>query len=169
VGELHSLSFGPSPVVIRGLLRPRLTSRPGSTPSPFQAQGEISPGKNAFLHRATAGFTPPPLGHKSFADCCPLALVGTASYPVLVHRPAVSLLASSPRSVTLPQLRLTSLAVTSSRWDSHPQERAHAGRTARPGLCPGPTKGEAFGIHLLMGSKGLPALGGFGQSPTLLA
>ncbi len=27
--------------------------------SPFQAQGEISPGKNAILPRTTAGFTPP--------------------------------------------------------------------------------------------------------------
>ena len=27
------------------------------------------------------------------------------------------------------QLRFTSLAVTSSWWDSHPQEDAHAGRT----------------------------------------
>ncbi len=41
------------------LLRPLLTSRPGSAPSPFQAQGEISPGKSAILPRATAGFTPP--------------------------------------------------------------------------------------------------------------
>lgn len=82
----HSSSFGPSPRI--RLLRPLLTSRSGSTPSPFQAQGEISPGKNAFLHRTTAGSTPPPLGHESFAVHGPLALV-TASYPVLVHRHAV--------------------------------------------------------------------------------
>ena len=54
--------------------------------SPFQAQGEISPGKNTLLHRTTAGFTPPPLGHKSFAAYCPLALLSSAFYPVLVHR-----------------------------------------------------------------------------------
>lgn len=83
----HSSSFGPSPRI--RLLQPLLTSRSGSTPSPFQAQGEISPGKNAFLHRTTAGSTPPPLGHESFAVHGPLALVGTASYPVLVHRHAV--------------------------------------------------------------------------------
>ncbi|WP_207462235.1 hypothetical protein, partial [Azospirillum sp. SYSU D00513] len=29
----------------------------------------------------------------------------------------------------LPQLRFTSLAVISLRWDLHPQENAHAGRT----------------------------------------
>ncbi len=41
------------------------------------------------------------------------ALVGTALYPVLVHRPADSIHASSPQSVTLMQLRFTSLTVTS--------------------------------------------------------
>ena len=68
------------------LLWPLLTSRSGSAPSPFQAQGEISPGKNALLHRTTAGFTPLRLGHESFAASCPLALLGSAFYPVLVHR-----------------------------------------------------------------------------------
>ena len=71
----------------RQLVRPLLTSRSGSTPSPFQAQGEISPGKNALLHCTAAGFTSPPLGHKSFAVSCPLALVGNAFYPVLVIGP----------------------------------------------------------------------------------
>jgi hypothetical protein len=112
----------------RSLLRPRLTSRAGSTPSPFQAQGEISLGKNALLHRTTAGSTPLPIGHKSFAVHCPLALVGRAFYPVLVHQPGASLHASSPHSVALIQSRLASFAMTSSRWDSHPQECAHAGR-----------------------------------------
>ena len=41
------------------LLRPLLTSRSASSASPFQAQGEISPGKNTILHRTTAGFTTP--------------------------------------------------------------------------------------------------------------
>jgi len=58
-------------------------------PSPFQAQGEISPGKNALLHCTTAGFTPPCLDHKGFAVSCPLALLGSAFYPVLVHRLAI--------------------------------------------------------------------------------
>src|SRR5271156_6911784 len=115
----------------RRLLRPLLTSRAGSSPSPFQAQGEISPGKNALLHRTTAGSTPLPLGHKSFAVHCPLALVGSAFYPVLVHQPAASLHASSPHSVALMPLRFASFAMTSSRWDSHPQECAHAGRTKK--------------------------------------
>lgn len=40
--------------------------------------------------------------------------------------------ASSPRSVTLPQLRFTSFAVASSREDLHLQECARAGRTKKP-------------------------------------
>jgi hypothetical protein len=102
------------------LLRPRLTSRSGSTPSPFRAQSEISPGKNALLHCTTAGSTPLPFDHESFAVHGPLALVRSAFYPVLVHRPAASLHASSPHSVALMQLRFASLAVISSRWDLHP-------------------------------------------------
>ena len=113
------------------LLRPRLTSRSGSAPSPFQTQGEISPGKNALLRCTTAGFTPLPLDHESFAVSGPLALVGNAFYPVFVHQPAASLHASSPHSVALMQLRFASLVVINSRWDLHPQECAHAGRTKR--------------------------------------
>jgi len=103
-------------------------------PSPFQAQGEISPGKNALLHCTTAGFTPLRLDHESFAVSCPLALFDNAFYPVLVHRLAASIHASSPHSVTLMQLRFTSFAVINSRWDFHPQECAHAGRTRKPRL-----------------------------------
>ncbi len=101
------------------------------TPSPFQAQGEISPGKDAILPRTTAGFTLPPFDHKSFAVHCPLALVDIALYPVLVHRLAVSIHASSPHSVALMQLRFTSFAVVSLRQDFHLQDCAHAGRTTK--------------------------------------
>jgi len=38
------------------------------TPSPFQAQGEISPGKNAILPRTTAGFTQPDLWPQELRD-----------------------------------------------------------------------------------------------------
>ena len=72
------------------------------------------------------------LDHKSFAEYGPLALVTTALYPILVHRPAVSLHASFPRFVAASQLRFTSLAVVSSREDFHLQECAHAGRTKKP-------------------------------------
>jgi hypothetical protein len=85
--------------------------------SPFQALGEISPGKDTLLHRTTAGYTPRRLGHKSSAASCPLALLGSASYPILVHR--LTVYASSLRLVALPQLRFNSLAVASSQEDFH--------------------------------------------------
>lgn len=62
--------------------------------SPFQAQGEISPGKNIDLLRTTAGSTQLPLGHESFVTFCPLALVHHALYPIPVRRPTDSLTAS---------------------------------------------------------------------------
>jgi hypothetical protein len=77
------------------------------------------------------------LDHESFAVTCPLALIGTAFYPVLVHRLAASIHASSPRSVTLTQLRFTSFAVVNSREDSHLQDCAHAGRTRKKPLFQG--------------------------------
>lgn len=52
--------------------------------------------------------------------------------------------ASSPRSVTLTQLRFTSLAVTSSWRDFHPQECAHAGRTMKK-PCNAGLQCRAFG------------------------
>jgi hypothetical protein len=97
--------------------------------SPFQAQGEISPGKNIDLRCTTAGFTLPNLGHKSFAAVCPLALSSPAFYPVPVRRPAASFHASFTPSSRLDALRFPSLAVTSSREDFHLQVNAHAGRT----------------------------------------
>src|SRR5258708_30543478 len=96
--------------------------------------------QNAIFHCTPAGSTSPPLDHESFAVSCPLALVGAAFYPVLVHRLADSLHASSPRSVTLSQLRFASLAVINLRWDLHPQECAHAGRTRK-----GPRLHEGLG------------------------
>src|SRR5919108_3296924 len=57
-----------------------------STPPPFQAKGELPPGKNPPFHPTTAASTPPRLGHKSFAVLGLLALLGNAFYAVLVHR-----------------------------------------------------------------------------------
>ena len=48
-------------------------SRPAS---PFQAQGEISPGQDIGLRCTTAGFTPPRIGYESFAVPGPLAPLG---------------------------------------------------------------------------------------------
>ncbi len=61
---------------------------------------------------------------------CPLALLGTASYPVSVRRPAASLPASFTPSSRSDALRFASLAVTSLREDFHLQVDAHAGRTS---------------------------------------
>ena len=122
-----SYSFGPSP--IQRLLRPLLTSRAGFHRRPFrhearspQVRTHSFPAQPPDLRRLI-------LDHKSFAVSCPLALIGNAFYPVLVHRLAVSLHTSFPRSVTLPQLCFTSFAVVSLREDLHLQECAHAGRT----------------------------------------
>ena len=81
---------------IPSALRPKLAATTASadfslrhSASAFQPQGEISPGKNAHLHRIIAGSTPLRLDHESFAVLCPLALLGSAFYPILVHRLAV--------------------------------------------------------------------------------
>ena len=65
----------------------------------------------------------------SVAGACRLARPGAASEALRVPQLAGSLHASSPRSVTLTQLRFTSLAVVNSQEDWHLQDRAHAGRT----------------------------------------
>jgi hypothetical protein len=87
--------------------------------------------------------------HESFAVFGPLALLGSALYPILVHRLAASLHASSPRSVALPQLRFASLVVINSREDFHLQECAHAGRTkkSRPKTALNIEMVEAAGIE----------------------
>ena len=117
------------PFVFSTLLRPLLTSRADSASSPFQAQGEISPDKSPDLRCTTAGSTPSPLGHWSFAVIGPLALDDTASYPVSVRRLAGSFPTSFPRSVALAQLWFPSLRVASSGEDLHLLVSTHAGRT----------------------------------------
>jgi len=99
--------------------------------SPFQAQGEISPGKSIGLRYATAGSTLPSFGHKGFAVFGPLALLDPDFYPVPVRRPAASLPASFTPVSRSDALRFASLAVTSSREDFHLQVGAHAGRTKK--------------------------------------
>jgi len=47
-----------------------------------------------------------------------------------------TLRASSPRSVTLTQLRFACLAVASLAGDFHPEDRAHAGRTRKSATKP---------------------------------
>ncbi len=100
-------------------------------PSPFQAQGEISPGKARRLHRTTAGYTSPPFGRESFADFSPLALVGAASDPVSVRRLAVSLPASFSAPSRALALRFASVVATNSREDFHLLTTCRAGHTER--------------------------------------
>ena len=103
-GELHvcehlrlpaldnSVAIPPIPSALRPKMAATTTSADFSLRHPasaFQPQGEISPGKNAHLHRTIAGSTPLRLDHESFAVLCPLALLGSAFYPILVHRLAV--------------------------------------------------------------------------------
>ena len=99
--------------------------------SPFQAQGEISPGKARRLHRTTAGYTSPPFGRESFADFSPLALVGAASDPVSVRRLAVSLPASFSAPSRALALRFASVVATNSREDFHLLTTCRAGHTER--------------------------------------
>jgi hypothetical protein len=101
--------------------------------SPFQAQSEISPGKNIDLRCAIAGSTSLHFGHKSFAIIGSLALFGSASYPVPVRRLATPFPASFTPASRSDALRFPSLAVTSSREDFHLQINAHAGRTKNKG------------------------------------
>ncbi len=70
-------------------------------------------------------------GRESFAAFGPLALRGTASYPVSIRRLADSLPASFSRPLTLAALRFTWVATTSFPEDFHLQVIAHAGHTKR--------------------------------------
>jgi hypothetical protein len=67
--------------------------------SPFQAQSEISPGKNIDRPARPPNLRRLSLAHESFAVIGPLAQLGSASYPVPVRRPAASLPASFTPSV----------------------------------------------------------------------
>ena len=98
-----------------------LRRAPWGPASPFQASGEISPGKTIGFRSTTARSTPPPLGRWSFAVICPLAPEGSASYPVPVRRPAPL----APRFLQTPPHE-NALALRSGRCDLLP-----------PGLAPG--------------------------------
>lgn len=56
---------------------------------PFRHKARSPQVRVAHLHRTTAASTPPRLAHKGFAVSCPLALLGSAFYAVLVHRLAI--------------------------------------------------------------------------------
>ena len=104
-------------------------SRPRSR-LPFRARGEISPGNGTNLPRTTAGSTPPSLDRKSFAAICPLALEGSAWYPISVRRLAVSRFASFSDGLAAARLAICSKSLRSgSSEDLHLQVSAHVGHT----------------------------------------
>jgi hypothetical protein len=86
------------------------------------------------------------LDHESFAVSYPLALPGTAFYPVLVHERVASLHDSSPHSFTLTHLHFTFLTATKSQRALHPQVCGHAGRTKKK---PPDIAVEGFEVRLL--------------------
>jgi len=153
----HSLTFGPSwiPFCLIGpvlpLLRPLLTSRSGLHRRPFSHRAR-SP--RVRTHTFTA--QSPHLRHLALVTralqigaCSPCLAAPSMRFLFIDSR--FTLHASFPHSVALMQLRFTSLAVTSSRRDFHPQVCAHAGRT--------PTTGSDRGCASLAQSNLIP-LGG---------
>ncbi len=80
------------------------------------------PAQQPDLHRLN-------LGRESFAVAGPLALLGSASYPVRVPRLAGSLAAAFSGPLTVAALRFTWVATTNSPGDFHPQVTIHAGHT----------------------------------------
>jgi hypothetical protein len=133
----YSRSFGPSCFgccligPLPALLRPLLTSRSSFRRRPFRHKTR-SPQVRTLSFIAQ----PPDLRHFAlvtkalqFIACSPC--LAAPSIRFLFIGSQFMLHASFPHSVTLVQLRFTSLTVTSSREDLHLQECAHAGRTMR--------------------------------------
>lgn len=123
-----------------------LASSAPATATTTSADFSLRHSRRPFRHKARS----PQVRTLSFIAQPPhlryLALVTRASW-FMAHSPCLAspsmrflfigsrftLHASFPRSVALTQLRFTSLVVTNSRRDFHPQECAHAGRTKKNG------------------------------------
>ena len=115
--------------LLKKSLGPLLTSHSGTSLRVFTHKARSPQVRVAHLHRTTAAFTPPRLGHKSVMDLCPLALLGSAFYAALVHRLAIYAprflpILARPHALAL---RFALLTVTSSQRDLHQQVCAHAG------------------------------------------
>lgn len=141
---LHRASFdaNTSPVALLALSRARHV--PSGQLPPQQvigpAVGLRMPSQCGFIARKA---THPPSPHSrhiyvawplttratQFIACSPWPAPPRMRFVYLDSR--LTLHASYPRSVARTQLRFTSLAVVSSRKDSHLQDRAHAGRTTK--------------------------------------
>ena len=95
-------------------------------------------------------------GRESFAVHGPLALLGSAYYPVRVPRLAVSLAASFNGPLTVAALRFTWVATTNSPEDFHLQVTIHAGHTMQEPRTPLGRSGhyaESRGRALCFGRK----------------
>jgi hypothetical protein len=102
------------------------------TASPFQARGEISPGKNRRRRCTLAAFTPSVLGREGFAVSCPLALTRGAFYAVSVRRPAaVALRFFRPRPRGLRLAIRSGFLRPGTPEDFHLLVTVHAGHTKR--------------------------------------
>src|SRR5699024_11101058 len=160
------------------LLWPLLTSRSGSLRRPFRRKA-----RSPRIRTRSVTAQPPDLRRLALTTRASRLLArspcsASPRYPVLVHRLAASLHASFPRSVTLTQLRFTSLAMVYSWEDFHLQDRAHAGRTKMRGMTePLVTPRDRLGVrsnpfvavaqallaHLVLASACLHQGGGCGQ------
>ena len=136
----YSLSFGPSPFRfglsgdLLELLRPLLTSRSSLRCRPFRHKAR-SPQVRAHSFIAQ----PPHLRRFALVTRASRFLarspcLAAPSMWFLFIDSRFTLHASFPHSVALMQLRFTSLTVTSSWRDLHPQVCAHARRTRRKDL-----------------------------------
>src|ERR1017187_3226949 len=90
----HSFSLGPSPCSAASSARPGYHGlccllAPVHHRRPFRHEARSPQVRVALLHRTTAASTPPRLDHEGFVVTCPLALLGSAFYTVLVHRLAI--------------------------------------------------------------------------------
>ena len=132
----HTLSFGPSLFWLRfishrlELLRPLLTSRSGRTVGLSPTRRDLPRRTHSFialpLHLRHLTFDTRALRFRAHSP-----YLATPSMRFLSIGSRHTLHASFPHSVTLMQLRFTSLTVTSSREDLHLQDCAHAGRTRK--------------------------------------
>ncbi len=115
------------------LLWPLLTSRAGAAPSPFQALGEISPGKSIGCPCTSAGSTPSVLGRGELRGCAP-ARPDSTSPPIrlLFVAPQVARPAAFSDTLTRAALRFARIVATNSPEDFHLQVDGHAGHTRRP-------------------------------------
>jgi hypothetical protein len=73
------------------------------------------------------------LDRESFAAFCPLALLGSASYPIPVRQLADSLAAAFSRPLALAALRFTWVATINFPKDFHLRAIGHAGHTKERG------------------------------------